>query len=350
MTKLFHHDKPIVGFDVSQTGIKVMAIDTKKWLVLGYGSMDLDPLKLQESITKDGEYLGKNIKTLLDSKLSGRLSGKQVVVSVPTSRTYSRTMNLPLDAEKNLTQAISLEAEQYIPITISELNIDYQIIERSDKELTLLISAVPKKIVENTVKACEAAGLDVVMVEPGISAVARLVTETEEGHLPTVIVDIGAAATDIAILNKTIRVTGGLQIGGNSFTLEISKKLKVSLEEAHKLKVQDGFSSGPKQEKIQVALKPGLDQIIGEIKKMMRYYTERLGAKEKIEQIVIVGGGSNVPGLGDYFTEAMLMPARVASPWQVLNFGKLAQPSRQYKPRYITAAGLACVNPKEIWR
>jgi hypothetical protein len=45
-----------------------------------------------------------------------------------------------------------------------------------------------------------------------------------------------------------------------------------------------------------------------------------------------------------------MMPARVASPWQVLNFGSLQQPSRQFKPRYITAAGLASVHPKEIWR
>jgi type IV pilus assembly protein PilM len=63
-----------------------------------------------------------------------------------------------------------------------------------------------------------------------------------------------------------------------------------------------------------------------------------------------VGGGSNVPGIGDYFTNELVMPARVASPWQRLDFGTLPQPTRQLRPRYITVAGLACVNPLEAWK
>ncbi|PLS80599.1 pilus assembly protein PilM [Candidatus Saccharibacteria bacterium] len=348
-TKLFHHDKPITGIDISPTGVKVMAIDTKKWLVTGYGSADLDPTKLQDSISTGNEYLAQNIEKLLTTKLNGKLPSNQVVLSVPTSRTYSRTMTLPLDSAKNLAEAIQLESEQYIPIPVSELNIDYEIIERSSKDITVLMSAVPKKIVESAVLACEQIGLEVIMVEPGISSVARLITKTEEGHLPTVIVDIGAATTDIAILDEFIRVTGGISVGGNSFTLDISKKLKVSLENAHQLKVLNGLSAGAKQAKITAALKPDLDLITNEVQKMMRYYTERLGAQKKIEQVIIVGGGSNIPGLGEYFTDKLILPARVASPWQVLNFGKLPQPSHQYKPRYITAAGLACVNPHEVW-
>lgn len=349
MKKLFHHDHPIAGIDIGQTGIKVMAIDHKKWQVIGYGSIDLDPIKLQDSITKGDEYLAEGIHMLLTTKVSGKIPSNQVVVSVPTSRTYSRTMSLPLESESNLAEAIQLEAEQYIPIPVSELNLDFQIIDKTESGLIVLISAVPKKIVETTVLACEQVGLEVVMVEPGISAIARLITETEEGQLPTVIVDIGAAYTDIAILDKSIRVTGGADVGGNSFTLEISKKLKVSLENAHQLKVLDGMNTGPKQTKIRSAMKPSLEQIISEVNKMIRYYNERLGSKQKIEQLILVGNGSNVPGLGDYFTESLMMPARVASPWQALKFGKLTHPSRQYKPRYITAAGLACVPPKEIW-
>lgn len=349
MKKLYHKDKPIAGLDISQTGVKAMAIDTKKWAVLGYGSIDLDPAKLQESINKGDDYLAKGLDKLFRSKFAGHLPSNQIVLSVPTNRTYSRTMNVPASTEASLGEAVALESEQYIPIPSSELFIDYEIVDRSDKELTVMMSGVPKRLVESTVQACEKVGLEVVMVEPGISSVARLITMTEQGNLPTIIVDIGAANTDIAILDRSIRVTGGVAIGGNSFTLDISKKMKVSLENAHQLKVLNGLSSGPKQAKITSALEPSLEQITNEIQKMIRYYTERLGAERALEQIIIVGGGSNVPGLGDYFTDAMVMPARVASPWQVLNFNSLPQPSRQYKPRYITAAGLACVNPKEIW-
>jgi type IV pilus assembly protein PilM len=188
------------------------------------------------------------------------------------------------------------------------------------------------------------------MVEPGINAIARLIKHAEEGDLPTLIVDIGAASTDIAVLQKDIRVTGGIGIGGNTFTLDIADKLKISLENAHQLKVLNGLSAGPKQAKITAALEPNLHKVAAEVKKIIRYYNERIGAKTKLEQIIIVGGGSNVPGIGEFFTNEMLMPARVASPWQLLDFGKLQQPSRQFKPRYITAAGLASVDPREIWK
>ena len=82
----------------------------------------------------------------------------------------------------------------------------------------------------------------------------------------------------------------------------------------------------------------------------MRYYDERLSDHRKIEQVLVVGGGANVPGIGDYFTNELIMPARVASPWQQLNFGKLPQPAKQFRPRYITVAGLASVSADRIWQ
>lgn len=347
--KLFHRDKPISGIDINETGIKIMAINPKKWLVTAYGSADLDPGRTQEDIENHSGYIEERLNKLLSTKLSGKLPDKQVVLSVPTSQTYSRSVILPIDVEDSLDQAIKLEAEQYIPVPIEELYMDYQIIERNGKEITVLLSAVPKRLVDVTMGACLNAGLDVVMIEPSISAVARLLMRTEEGHLPTLIVDIGAATTDIAILDDFIRVTGGVPIGGNSFTLDIASRLDVSLENAHQLKVLNGLNVGPRQADIMAALDKSLGSIRAEITKVMRYYTERLNSTHRIEQVIIVGGGSNIPGLGEYFTNSLVMPVRIASPWQTLNFGNLQQPSRQYKPRYITAAGLASVNSKEIW-
>ena len=65
--------------------------------------------------------------------------------------------------------------------------------------------------------------------------------------------------------------------------------------------------------------------------------------------VVVVGGGSNVPGIGDYFTDSIVIAARVASPWQKLDFGKLPEPNKQFRPRYITVAGLASVSPQGVW-
>lgn len=352
MSKFFYKDTPIIGLDISSTGIKLMSIDSKKWLVNGYASADLDPLKMKEALENDeSTFLTDNIKSLLADKIIGTISSTRVAVTVPTARSYTRTFTLPASAEKTLDEAVTLEAEQYIPIPVSTLYIDYQIIERGHKTITVLMSAVSKIIVDNITKSVETAGLTPILIEPGINSVGRVLAATEDGSLPTVIVDIGPANTDIAILDRgSVRVTGGVPVGGNSFTLDIAKKLNVSLENAHQLKVLNGLSAGPRQQKIEDALAPSLERILIETKKVIRYYNERINSERKLEQLLIVGGGSNVPGIGEYFTNSLIMAARVASPWQKLDFGKIQEPPKQFRPRYITVAGIASINPGSIWK
>ncbi len=330
----------------------MMSIDSKRWLVHGYGSLELDPLKAREALeSDDSTYLTDSIKQLIKEKVLGDITGNRVAIAVPTGRSYTRTFNLPASAEKSLDEAVILEAEQYIPIPVSTLYIDYQIVERAKKTITVLMSAVSKAIVDNITRGVEAAGYQPVLIEPSVNSVGRVLTVTEDGSLPTVIVDIGPASTDIAILDHgSIRVTGGVPIGGNNFTLDIAKKLNIALENAHQLKVLNGLSAGPRQQKLKEALTPSLERILQETKKVMRYYDERINSGRKLEQLLVVGGGSNVPGIGEYFTENLVMASRVANPWQKLDFGKIQEPPKQLRPRYITVTGAAIVNPGGIWK
>ncbi|MFZ1301675.1 MAG: pilus assembly protein PilM [Candidatus Microsaccharimonas sp.] len=352
MSKFFYKDKPIIGLDISSTGIKIMSVDPKKWLVNGYGSLDLDPLKIKESFENENEtYLTDNLKLLKQDKKIGSLPSNRVAIAIPTARSYTRTFTLPSSAEKSLDEAVILEADQYIPIPASTLYIDYQIIERGKKTITVLMSAVSRVIIDNVTKSVEAAGFQPVLIEPSIASVGRVLTATEDGTLPTVIIDIGPASTDIAILDRgSIRVTGGIPVGGNTFTLDIAKRLNVALENAHQLKVLNGLSAGPRQQKLREALNPSLERILMETKKVIRYYNERISNDRKLEQLLVVGGGSNVPGIGEYFTENLVMAARVASPWQKLDFGKLQEPPKQFRARYITVAGTSILQAGSIWK
>lgn len=352
MSKFFYTDKPIIGLDISTTGIKLMSIDPKKWLVNGYGSLDLDPLKTKEAFEdSDSTFLTDSIKSLMKDSMAGAITSNTVAIAVPTARSYTRTFTLPASAEKALDEAVILEAEQYIPIPVSTLYIDYQVIERSRKTIVVLMSAVSKVIIDNITRSVQNAGLFPVLIEPSINSVGRVLTATEDGSLPTVIVDIGPTSTDIAILDKgAIRVTGGVQVGGNTFTLDIAKKLNIALENAHQLKVLNGLSAGPRQQKLKEALTPSLERILVETKKVMRYYNERINSESKFEQLLVVGGGSNIPGIGEFFTDKLVIAARVASPWQKLDFNKVQEPPKQFRPRYITVAGVASVNPGRIWR
>lgn len=354
MTKLFYKDKPLIGLDISQTGIKVMAIDPKKWLVLGYGSLDLNPQQVQASLDNpEDTYLADNIRSLFEQNIVGTLGSDRVVLGLPTTRTYIRTFTIPTVEEKHIKNAVDIEIDQYIPIPSSSLYLDYEILERNKEksQTTVALSAVPSTLVDTCTAAVKAANLTPVIAIPGINAVARVIEATEEGHLCSLIVDIGPASTDIAVLDQgAIRVTGGVGIGGNTFTLDIAKKLETTLENAHQLKVINGLTPGQRQAKITAALKPSLNRITTEIRKVIRYYNERLDNNHKIEQVLIVGGGANIPGIGEYFTNELVMPARVASPWQKLNFGTLQEPNKQFRPRYITVAGLASITNEEVWK
>lgn len=348
MSQLFFKERPLIGLDISQTSAKVMALNPKNWAVLGYGSIELDPAKIQGS-PDFHQHLATRLDELLQKHIVGHLPSTQAIVSVPTSRTFTRSLTLPREAEADLMGAIQLEAEQYIPISMDQLYVDYQIISSEKDALEVLMSAVPKLQVDTIIDVCQTVGIEPIVIEPSISAVARLIQHAEEGKLATVILDIGSAATDIAVLDSTIRVTGGISVGGHTMTQAIMQSLNLTHDAAHMLRTHNGLTVSPKQAAIKKALEPMLTKIVNETKKVMRYYNERLGKKTKIEQLIIVGGGSNMPGLGDYFTDSMVIAARTASPWQVLDFGKLTPLSRQLKPRFITAIGLAMVAHREVW-
>lgn len=352
MAKLFIKDKPFIGLDISLTGVKVMSIASKKGRVQGYGSLDLDPAEVQKALDDpENKYLSDSISSLLKEHIVGSLGSDYAVIGIPTGRTFSRTFTLPAKEEGNILSALEIEVDQYIPIPMSSLYVDYEVIERTKETVNVIMSAVPQTLIDTCVRAVEAADLTPVMVVPSVNAVARLLEVAEEGKLSTLIIDIGPATTDIAVLNSSaIRVTGSVGIGGNTFTLDIANKLGVPLENAHQLKVLNGLTLSPRQAKITNALKPSLERIVTEAKKVIRYYNERLNDERQIEQVLVVGGGSNVPGIGEFFTNSLVMPARVASPWQKLNFGELQEPNKQFRPRYITVTGLASITQEDIHR
>lgn len=354
MSKLLYKDKPLIGIDISSSSIKAMSVDPKKQTVNGYGSIDLDPIRAKKSLETEGDsYLADSLKLLMSDNITGSFNTNDVAIALPTDRTFCRTFTLPFSVENTLKEAVILEADQYIPIPSSSLYIDYEVIERnrSKKLITVLMSAISKTIVDNTVASVTKAGLRPIVLEPSISSATRLLAITEDATLPTVVVDIGPTSTDIAILNKgSLRVTGGLPVGGSTFTIDIAKKLNIPLENAHQLKVLNGLSAGPRQQKIKEAMSPSLERILAEVKKVIRYYTERINSEQKLQQLLVIGSGSNVPGIGEYFTENLIIAARVASPWQKLDFAKLQEPPKQVRPRYLTAAGLASIQPGKIWR
>ncbi len=349
----FFKDKPLFGLDIGSSSIKVMQLinnGSKAPVVSGYGLAGYDVSTIKDGVIVDFKSLAASIQTLFKDGIIGEINTHRVAVSIPASRTFTRAMSLPIIRDSELLQAVQIEAEQYIPMPIEDLYIDYSIIDRNDKGIELLAVAAPKKIVDSYMLLVRMLGLEPITFDTTILAAGRLFQQQLDlNNIPTVLIDFGGSSADITIHDKAVVVTGTINGGGNDFTELIGKKLGITKQEAHIVKTKYGLGKSKKQAEIVEALQPRLDTLVKEIRRMIRYHEERSGSKQKIEQVITMGGGANMPGLSDYLTNAMRIPVRTCNPWQDLTIGKLQPPSTIEKSVYVTAAGLALIRPKELF-
>ena len=354
MGNLLYKDKPLFGLDIGTSSIKVMQISPpkkghKKQAIIGYGSVQYDKEAVVDGVIEKPEVIAKAVKELFEDGLIGEITTRRVALTIPVAKTYNRVMNLPGMAKNDLDQAVHLEAEQYIPVPIDDLYVDYNITSKTKDNTELLVSAAPKKIIDSYITLTDLLGLEVAAIETTIAASGRLVGNAERNDIPTILIDFGSLSVDVTIFDQQLIVTGTVPGGGDTFTELIAKKLDVSPQVAYTIKTKYGLGVSKKQKEIQDALNPILSSLTKEVKKMVRYYEDRGANDKKIGQVITMGGGANLPGLSEHLTNELRLPARMCSPWSNLDFGKLQPPNEIEKTMYITAAGLALINPREIW-
>ena len=80
VAELFYKNKPIIGLDISRTGIRVASVDQSKMLVHGYGSVDLDPSKINDDIKQSYDYLLDKLNDLFKNHITGTLESSRAVV------------------------------------------------------------------------------------------------------------------------------------------------------------------------------------------------------------------------------------------------------------------------------
>ncbi len=347
----FFKDKPLFGLDIGYSSLKVMQIDwsNKLPVIVAYGVSSFDPDVIKDGVIVNHEALAQSIQDLFTKHMIGEVTTHRVSFSVPAVRTFSRVMKLPVLDTKELEEAVHTEAEQYIPVPVDQLYIDYNIIGKTDKELELFAVAAPKRIIDSYMQLSRILGLEAIAMETTIAAAARLFMKTNVNDVPTVLIDFGSVSTDITIFDKTLIVTGTVSGGGDIFSQQISETLGVTRQEADVIKTKYGLDYSKKQKEITSSLKPFLDQLLKEIQRMIRYYEERYGSTKKISQVVTMGGGANMPGLNEYLTNALRLPVSMSDPWQHISYSKLQLPNLVERSMYVTVAGSALTNPKEVF-
>lgn len=364
----FFHDKPLFGLDIGHGSLKAMQVginmskpssQDKKRLnnaktnripkLIGYGTANFDKTALEDGIVVQPDVVAKAARDLFKGHLIGDVTTQRAAITIPSYRTFTRSISLPPLKPKEIEEAVRTEAEQYIPEPLDSLYLDYSIIRQTKESTELFAVAVPKKIVDSYLELSEVLGLDVVLIETTMASAARLFAQDRQSDVPSVIIDFGSLSADISIFDKTILVTGTVQGGGEVFTNLIQEKLGVTAQEAGIIKTKYGLGYSKKQKEITEVLDPLLQQIVKEIRRMIRYYEERYGTDRPISQIITLGGGANMPGLAEYFTSALRVAVRRCEPWQYFDYKGLQPPSDADKPMYATVAGLSLANPREVF-
>jgi type IV pilus assembly protein PilM len=352
ISKLTYVDKPVFGLDIGRSSIKVMQIDQSVFpaAVVGYGNTVFDPSFVDKGVIKNFEGIAKETHELFSKLFVGTLDTHRVAFSIPNEYSFSRVLTLPNMSASEMQAAIMNEASRSIPVKIEDLYVDFMLGSKLDNNIQeVQLVATPKDIVDSYVTLAQILGLEVAVIETNISAVSRVVTHAEGREIITMIADFGSTAVDLSIYDSnTIRVTGTADCGSESMTHLIATKLNVSNTQAHTIKTRYGLEPSKKQAEILNAIKPELDKLVAEIKKMIRYYEDRSSDDTQLGQIILLGGGANLPGLSTYLTDQIRIPTRLCDPWQNITFGRLQQPHTLETTIYTTAAGLSLVSEEEL--
>lgn len=351
LTPNFFEDKPLFGMDIGRSNIRVMQLERgkDKLKMIGYGSTDFDQTAIEEGVIVRPEIVASATQKLFKHNLIGDITTHRVAMSIPISRTFTRSFDIPKLTDEELTEAVKTEVEQYIPAPVDEIYVDYMRVETSKRKSTVFIVAVPKKIVDSYVTLARLLGLELVLLQTSSGAGANLFGNDTHHDLPTLLVDFGSESADITIVDQGPVVSGTIACGGEQITQLIKDSLDVTQREAVIIKSKYGLGASKKQREIEQSLNATLGQLTREIRRSIRYYEERSKTKKSISQVVIMGGGANMPGLSEYLTDNLRIASRAFDPTIYIDFGRLQPFNVSERMSFVTVAGLSLYKPQEIF-
>ena len=233
------------------------------------------------------------------------LSDSVVAVSMPGQGGFTRFVKLPPVEPKQVPEIVRFEAEQQIPFPIDEVIWRWQAFSTPDSpDIEVGIFAVKRTDVQEVLGKFSELGIDVSIVQMAPLALYNFMQF--DGQLAddgaTLLIDIGAAKTDLVISDGPRIWTRTLQLGGNNFTEVLMKVFKLSFSKAERLKRTAGTSKYARQ--IFQAMRPVFAELAQEIQRSIGYYTS-LHRESRLRKIIGLGNGFRLPGLQKYLEQSL---------------------------------------------
>ena len=358
MFSFFSKQKSAIGLDISENTLRVLQLQKTKDGIfpLAFFEQGLKKGIIADGNVKNPEELSKNITRAIRRPAYGKFDSEYVVVSVPDSKSFVRVISVPKMSEEEAKETVPLEAEQYIPVSIDQVYLDFQILDNtpaqgSDK-MKVVIMAAPINLADGYLEAAKISKLKPVGLELESGAVARCLIEKNKKNDTTLILDMSASRTNLIIYDQgSLQFTSSLPVAGNNMTSQIAQRMTVSQEEAEKIKRQSGLLGLKRGKEIKEILDPPLRSLVEAIKNSINFYREHSEGSRNTNKILLSGGGSKLKGLREYLNDQLKPKGQIVSnfveigdPWiNVLDpkEGKVPPISKLDSVSYTTSIGLA---------
>jgi type IV pilus assembly protein PilM len=303
------------ALDIGSSGIKLALYKNKKIDKIDFVNyQDMNEEKiiaLQESL----ETLGKKIN----------IKGKNLVVTIPASRFYVKTLEYnntkEEGAEADLEAKIEEDLEDIISgYTKSEFITQIETVYENDLYKKLLVITIPIEEIEKILNILSYFKIRALKIIPDFVALNNLVDildqkSMEETNENIMVVDIGGETSKIFMTTLgTINMLRIVGIGGNDFT-EIIKDHEMLEYEGAELEKQQLELGNDENRKYktqgEVSMFKDLTSVVNElttqIENSVEYFNTNL-VEGRITKIVLTGGGALIKGFKNYFDDAFDIP------------------------------------------
>jgi type IV pilus assembly protein PilM len=340
---------PLVGLDVGSSSVKLVELSQTNPGSFRLERYAIEPLP--RGAVVDGNF--DKIDVVAEAiKRAWRRSGtriKNVSMALPASAVITKRIAMPGNLrDEELELQVESEANQYIPFSLEEVSLDFQTlgpIPNSPDDVEVIIAASRKEKVEDRMAVAQAAGLKPVIIDVESyamrSALERLIEQLPakgEG-LVIALFYLGANATTVTVMHDGEAIYEREQpFGGQQLTGDIARAYGIPGEEAEQKKRSGDLPANYESD----VLRPFVDTAVTEITRALQFFFTST-PYTRIDQIMLAGGSSVIPGLADALMERAQVPTSVISPFKGMEISGSVREKhlRLDAPSLLTPCGLA---------
>ena len=344
---MFGKKDALLGLDIGSHAVKLVHLASAKgsYRLKHLGICRLRPNVIVEGAIKDPAAVQDAIKSLT-ANLKTKVKG--VATSISGYSIIIKKIELPQMTPEELTENIQVEAEQYIPFNVEDVNIDFQILgsspEKGDRMDVMLVAA-KKEVIEDYSGILRKSGLTPEVIDVDFFALENAFEVNyaagESGGVA--LVDIGANKMNINVLKNGVSMFNrDASVGGHQITQDIQDRFGLDYEEAEKIKLGIPSPKVPVQD-LEAIFVAAATTWATEVKRAIDFFYATY-PDEMINQILLSGGSSRLPGLDALLHKDTNIPTALFNPLARIDWDEKIF-DREYvdyiAPQMAVAVGLA---------